>query len=282
LGNKEINYVYNTSTLKVEQDHSYIVVYEGVKDLGVDVPIPTTSVIKDGILYFKSVQSHEKDKRPIGEYSLYYGSDYIKYIHATPVTSGGNTISEYIKYPDVTINGQESSPGYSIYYSATPSSIDLYGTEINRTSSGYYKLAYFNDGIDWVDGVSTVAGAKAASTFSGPKIRIYGFVGPSYGKIQVRISTKQVLASDTEKIVLDWYTIDCYSDREKESIIFEKIDLEYTEYNIEIETLQDKNILSADSMIKISQITFLKNLYPTLQKQIINPDLSFNSIGGVQ
>ena len=92
--------------------------------------------IVDGIMYFKSAKNHEKDTLPDGTYSIYYGSDYIKYIHATPVTSNSVTTYEYVEYPNEVINSLEASPGYSPYYSATPPSINLYETEINKNSIG--------------------------------------------------------------------------------------------------------------------------------------------------
>lgn len=217
-----------------------------------------------------------------GEYSVYYGSDYIKYIHATPVTTGTSTAIEYIKYPKTYISTIEASPGYSPLYSATPSSINLYEKEIIRSSNGYYKLAYFNEGTDWINGLSQVAGAKVVSSFSGPKVRVHGSVGPGYGKFKIRISTKQVQTSDTENVILDWFEVDCFSLTEKEAIIFEKTNLEYLEYNIEIETLQDKNVLSTSSSVRVNKISFLTNFNFSLGNQIINPDLSFKSIGGIK
>jgi hypothetical protein len=239
---------------------------------------PTMTRIVDNILYFKSVKDHEKDKLPAGSYSIYYGSDNIKYIHATPIGSNYG----YIKYPQSTITSVESSPGYSIWYSATPSTINLYQTEISKTSTGYYKLGYFNDGVDWLNLKSTKPGAKIVGTFNGPRLRIHGLRGPDCGKIKIRITTKQVVTSDVEAIVLDWFEIDCFSLTEKETIIFEKTNLEYLEYNIEIETLEEKNILSTSSSVKVTKISFLRNFNLSLDNQIINPDLSFKSIGGVR
>jgi hypothetical protein len=61
-----------------------------------------------------------------------------------------------------------------------------------------------------------------------------------------------------------------------------KNDLEYLDYTLEIETLSDKNILSANNQIYISKISFLKNFYFSLDDQEINPDLNFKSIGGLR
>lgn len=265
---------------KKEQDHSYIVVYESFNST--EAATPTTSKIVNGILYFKAAKDHEAAQLTGGEYNVYYGSDYIKYIHATPITSNSTTVYEYIEYPQTVINSLEASPGYSPYYSATPPSINLYQTQITRSSTGYYKLTFFNDGTDWVNGESKSVSAKLITNFSGPRIRLYGLVGPGYGKVRIRIIKKRINDSDIETVVLDWVEIDCYSPNQSESIIFQKNDLDYVEYNLELEVLKDKNILSTTSSVTITKTAFLRNFNFTLGNQIINPNLSFKSIGGIK
>lgn len=158
----------------------------------------------------------------------------------------------------------------------------MYQTEISRQSTGYYKLAFFNDGIDWVESQSTKTGAKCSCKFTGPNIKIFGSKGPSYGKLRLRIISTTYAQNEEEKIALDWTEVDCYSNAESNSVIFEKTDLDYLEYILEIETLEDKNILSTGKSIKINKVSFLRNFYLSLDKQEINPDLSFKSIGGVR
>ena len=80
-------------------------------------------------------------------------------------------------------------------------------------------------------------------------------------------------------LLLSWYL---QSILLLKGIIFQKNDLEYLDYSLEIETLSDKNILSANNQIYISKISFLKNFYFSLDDQEINPDLSFKSIGGLR
>lgn len=206
----------------------------------------------------------------------------MKYIHATPIIENNTQVYQYIEYPNSTITSLESSPGYSIYYSATPSSVNLYSTEVNKFTTGYYKLAYFNDGIDWVDNISIKNKAKVVATFSGPNLKIHGAVGPSYGKARIRIIVNQLVENEKETIALDWYEIDCYSTEEKEQVIFQKTDLDYLDYSLEIETLGEKNILSTNTQIKINKISFLKNFNFELNDQVIYPNLLFKSIGGVK
>lgn len=142
-------------------------------------------------------------------------------------------------------------------------------------------MAFFNDGVDWINGISQRAGARAFANFDGPGLRIYGYVGPSYGKINLRIIQK-TSETNEEKIILDSFEIDCYSFQEENKIIFEKTDLEYQEYNLELEVVNDKNILSSSNSIRIEKITFLSNFNFVLGNQELNPNLSFKSIGGVR
>lgn len=268
-----------------------MVVYEDTNASSIDAATPVVSKVVNNILYFKAAKNHEPDVLPSGYYSLYYGSNYIKYIHATPVISDSLKSYELIRYPQNQIDEIESSPGYSIYYSATPPSINLYDTQIAKSSTGYYRLAYFNDGIDWINNLSKKVGSKITGTFSGPNLRIYGNIGPGYGKCRIRIITSDKKISNTmekfesnttENIELDWYEIDCYSTEEKNTIIFQKNDLKYFDYILEIEVIEDKNILSTSNQILINKISFLKNLNLSFGNQNLNPDLSFKSIGGIR
>lgn len=247
-----------------------------------DAATPVVTKIVNNNIFFKAAKNHEANTLPNGTYSLYYGSDYIKYIGATPITSNSATSYQYAKRDNSVIKSIESSPGYSPYYSATPPSIDLYGTEVNKDSVGYYKLAYFNDGTDWVDGTSRKINSKLVANFSGPNIKIYGAVGPGYGKCRIRITTKNQSSEGNEEIALDWYEIDCYSTQEKQTIIFEKNNLGYLDYILELEVTADKNILSTSNQVYVNKITFLKNFYFSLGNQILNPDLIFKSIGGLR
>jgi hypothetical protein len=133
-----------------------------------------------------------------------------------------------------------------------------------------------------MSGESKSTSAKLITNFSGPRIKLYGLTGPGYGKAKVRIIKKRINTGDLETVIMDWTEIDCYASVQSESVIFQKNDLEYVEYNLELEVLQDKNILSTTSSVTITKAAFLRNFNFTLGSQVINPDLSFKSIGGVK
>ena len=281
----DINYLYDASITKVEQDHSYVMVYEDPID-STDAT-PTSTIILNNTVYFKSVKEH-----PIGpgnsvNYNLYYGKDYIKYIKPTSHNNYeiDETVYKYIQYDQSTINyyltgnnSQDNAP-----LSATPSDVNLYQNIIDKDSNENYKLTFFNDGVDWVENQSTKAEAKVIANFNGPKFKLIGTVGPDYGVFKYRISTKITSDQQIEQVILDWTDVDCYSSSVVSGTTLLNItDLGYEEHIIEIETLYDKNPLSSGNNIFIKEIQFLKNYNISLGEELINPDLSFISIGGVK
>lgn len=262
-----------------------MVVYEYQNDdqttLGA-TPTPVKTTILNNIIYFQAVEDHNSDYALDGKYSVYYGQDYIKYIHATPYFENNKEKYTYIQTSTQTSEMYDGSQNAPVLYDATPSSVDLYQTTLTQKSDGYYKVALFNDGIDWKDLVSQKTGAKAIANFSGPNVRLHVKVGPSYGKMKIRIISKQEKKTDVEEVSVSGIDLDCFSLEEKESIIYQNSNLDYKDYNLEIEVLEDKNILSTGKSIEIVKITFLKNMYVELEGQEINQELVFTSIGGIR
>lgn len=285
LGNNEINKIYNQSSIKQNENHSYLVIYE-YENLDPyslsSTPSPAKTTIINNILYFQAVKDHKADSVMDGKYVLYYADDYIKYIHATPYVENNKTKYSYIKSSEQKSIEYDNSQNSPKLYDATPSDVNLYQNSLTSKSEGYYKIAFFNDGIDWKDSVSQKAGAKLIANFSGPQIKIYAKVGPSYGKIKFRIVSRQESPTDVEEVSVDSTEYDCFSLLDEESVIFAKTNLEYKDYNLEIEVLEDKNPLSNSNKFEISKITFLKNMYITLNEQEISNTLVFVSLGGIK
>lgn len=271
--------------MKEDQNHSYVVIYEYPNSdqttLG-STPTPTKTRIVDNTIYFQAVKDHKIDFELDGKYSIYYGQDYIKYMQATPYTQDAQQKYAYVQLPLETSKSYDASQNTPRLYDATPSNINLYQTNLNKQSNGYYKIAFFNDGIDWKDSVSQKVGAKALANFSGPNIKLYAKTGPSYGKIKIRILSRQEKTTDVEEVAVDWTNVDCFSLEEKETTIYQNVNLDYKDYNLEIEVLEDKNALSTGKNIEITKITFLKNMYIQLEEQELNGELVFTSIGGVR
>jgi hypothetical protein len=83
-------------------------------------------------------------------------------------------------------------------------------------------------------------------------------------------------------VVTDWIEVDCYSSVNSETAIIDIDDLNYSEYNIEIETLSEKNTLSSGTNIYIKEIQFLRFFNLSLGEEELNPNLSFISMGGIR
>lgn len=285
LQDNEINYLYDADLSKVEQDHSYVMVYEDLIDSSNATPVST--IVLNNIVYFKSAKEHAIGPGNSVNYNLYYGRDYIKYIKPTSYYNYDidETVYSYIQYDQSTISyyltGNNSQDNAIL--SATPSDVNLYQDVVNKNSSENYTLTFFNDGVDWVDNKSTKAETKVIGNFNGPIFKLIGNIGPDYGMFKYRISTKSNSNQQIEQVVVDWTDVDCYfSSGLLESELLDISNLGYEEYIIEIETLYDKNVLSYGNNILIKEIQFLKNYNISLGEELINPDLSFISIGGVK
>ena len=260
-------------------------VYEDLIDS--DNATPISTIILDNIIYFKSAKEHPIGPGDSVNYNLYYGRDYIKYIQPTSYYNYDidETVYKYTQSNQSTIsyylsgnNSQDNAP-----LSATPSDVNLYQDVVNKNSSQNYTLTFFNDGVDWIDNKSTKAETKVIGNFSGPKFKLVGNIGPDYGMFKYKISTKGNSTQQIEQVITDWTDIDCYySSGLLEKELLNITDLGYEEYIIEIETLYDKNVLSSGNNILIKEIQFLKNYNISLGEELINPDLSFISIGGVK
>jgi hypothetical protein len=248
---------------------------------------PVSTIILDNIIYFKSAKEHAIGPGDSVNYNLYYGRDYIKYIKPTSYNNYNidETTYSYIQYDQSTINyyltgnnSQENAP-----LSATPSDVNLYQSTINKDSNQNYILTFFNNGVDWVENKSTKAEAKVIANFNGPRFKLIGDIGPDYGMFKYRISTKKISDQQIEEVVVDWTDVDCFTASGLlQTAIINITDLGYEEYIIEIETLYDKNPLSSGNNILIKEIQFLKNYNISLGEELVNPDLSFISIGGVK
>ena len=85
------------------------------------------------------------------------------------------------------------------------------------------------------------------------------------------------------ELELDWTTVDCYNSTSQENVLlYENNDLNYRDYNLELQTIADKNIISSGNNVKISSYSFSYNLYLTIGKEEISDQAVFVSIGGIR
>ena len=261
---KPINSFINSELQTQIDNYSYIVVHQDEQDE--DYFVPTKSRVVDDVLFFEAVEDIEKDTLQSKYYAVYYGTANLKYI----VEDTYNQASVYIK-PDIFTQS---------YYDIGSTEFYTYTADIN---SELYSLAYYNSGIDWIDGVSKKIEAKAFGIFDGPKLRVIGSKGKSYGKFRIRIFSYSNEETISSIPAVDWVDIDCYSSVESSNEILYQIEnLEYNKYIFEIETLGNKNPLASSNDIKIDKYMFNPNYGLFCDKEQINPNISFITIAGVR
>ena len=274
LGTKFVNQYYDeTLTLQTNQD-SYIVVYE---DSESDVPgTVVRSKAINNLVYFKAAEKHNKNTKSTMSYSIYYATEYLKYLQQF-ITLDDKIVYKMVDNPEDVIYAQGA------FFDLDVASFSSYTYSATTSSTKSYQLALYNNGTDWEDNYSLTPGAKAFGIFDGPGFEIYGEKGPRSGKFRIRILSLYDDNSISKNVILDWTEVDCYNSNLLQSeILYENSNLEYKKYIFEIETLTDKNIMSQSNSVKIEKYMFSPNYKLIYEKEEFNPDLSFVTVGGVR
>jgi len=272
LDNKFVNKYIDSSLQEVTDHYSYIVVYEDSADDSFFTPIKSRAV--GNILYFNAVEKIEKDTGYTKYYSVYYGATNIKYLEAIEIE--GNDY--YQKLAPENIPAVEG-----LYFDLASGDIEEYSYDAMEDSVKEYKLAFYNNGLDWIDGKSQNIGAKAFGSFDGPKFRIVGKKGPNYGKFKIRIFSYYDDNSISKNLALDWTTVDCHTSEESSNeVLYSNTLLEYSKYIFEIEVLSEKNVMSSSNSVEITKYQFSPNYKLTYDVEEINPNISFVKIGGIR
>lgn len=272
LDDKFVNKYINSSLQEVTDNYSYLVVYEDAVDDTFFVPIKSRAV--GSILYFNAVEKINKETSYTKYYSVYYGATNIKYLEEIEIE--GNTY--YQKLAAEYIPSVEG-----LYFDLDPDNIQEYSYDATEESQKEYKLAFYNNGLDWINGKSQSIGAKAFGSFDGPKFRIIGKKGPNYGKFKIRIFSYYEDNSISKNLALDWTTVDCYASQESSNqVLYSNTSLEYSKYIFEIEVISDKNVMSSSNSIEIEKYQFSPNYKLTYDVEELNPNISFVKIGGIR
>ncbi len=278
-------YYYENGLIKSSIDSdSYLVVYEVNNTY-----TPTYSLIIDGNsedfykknLWFKSVSSVLAGNQPAGKYYIYYHKDNIQYIQKV----GNNYQST------------ESPNGLNYIASQTGSGqnlINLYSVSVtgNSENTRIAAISYLGDTGIWNNQSTTVIGAKAIGTFSGPNFKLYAKKGPDCGKIRVKI-TKISAVGDGQKIVKSGIDIDLYAPTKQDNQNIYSINIEqenifsiyeeiYGDFSFEIETLNEKNQASSGNRCTLEKYEFSKNYELSFSNEEIKSDIAFKSIGGLK
>jgi hypothetical protein len=259
----EIEKYYNSSLDLLNDNSSYLVVYETV---GSDSDmVPVNNVIHNNTLYFQAAEDHEGNVETLKQYSIYYKTPNLRYIKKY------NT-------EDYQITSSSEAEFNSLF-----SEVDLTSYEVSAGSESSYNFSFINPNLDWNNGLSSNPGSKLYLTFTGPSIQIYGNKGPDYGKFKLKLTGLQNAEFPNMALELDWTIVDCYNTTLQENVIlYENNDLNYRDYNLELQTITDKNIVSSGNNIKISSYSFSYNLYLTIDKEQISDQAVFVSISGIR
>ena len=259
----EIEKYYNSSLNLLDDHSSYLVVYETI---GSDPRmIPVSNVINNNTLYFQAAEDHEADIETINQYSIYYKTPNLRYI-------------KLFNSEDYQVTSAEQAEFNSAF-----SEVDATDYDVVAGSESSYNFSFINPNLDWNNGLSSNPGSKLYLTFSGPSIQIYGDKGPDYGKFKLKLTGLQNIEFPNMSLELDWVVVDCYNSTLQENVIlYENNDLNYRDYNLEFQTITDKNIISSGNNIKISSYSFSYNLYLSINKEQISDQAVFVSIGGIR
>jgi hypothetical protein len=259
----EINKYLNSSLENVVDESSYLVVYESTTNENDFKPVK--SIIYNNILYFQIAEQHESGVNVVKQYAMYYKTPGLRYIKS--INNGSKT-----SYQLTT----ESLGEYHCSYSQ----VDLSSFDVNLSSNSFYNFSFNSE---WENGVSKNSLSFLTLTFTGPNIYIYGDKGSNFGKFKLRIFSLQGQSSEGPTLVQDWQIIDCYSSNNlSNQILFQKNNLELRDYNLELQVLDDKNILSSNNIVKINSYSFTYNLYLETDTEQITENTSFVVFGGVR
>lgn len=257
----DIDTYLNGELDKIVDSSSYIVVYEHPTNDNDFTPVKT--IINNGVLYFQTATTHQANTEIEKQYCIYYQTPNIRYIKS--VNNGG--VSDY----------QIVDPSTAMY-DVNFSEVDLTSFNVDIFSNSFYNFSFING---WRDGISIVDNAKLFLTFSGPSLELYGTKGPSYGKLKLKIIGLPNNEFPTNSIDLDWTEIDCYQNTLVENVLlFSTNELLYRDYNLELEVLNSKNILSSSNSIKISSYSFSYNPYLQIGNEFLTDSVAYVKIGG--
>ena len=258
----EIEKYYNSSLNLLDDHSSYLVVYETI---GSDPRmIPVSNVINNNTLYFQASEDHEADIETINQYSIYYKTPNLRYI-------------KLFNSEDYQVTSAEQAE-----FNSSFSEVDVTDYDVVSGLESSYNFSFINSNLDWDNGLASNPGSKLYLTFSGPSIQIYGGKGPDYGKFKLKLTGLQNTEFPNMSLELDWTTVDCYNSTSQENVLlYENNDLNYRDYNLELQTIADKNIISSGNNVKISSYSFSYNLYLTIGKEEISDQAVFVSIGGI-
>lgn len=274
-----------SAPLKIEDDHSYVVVYNKKLPNGTYFFKALKTAFKEDILYFLSAEDHPAGQSISGRYHLYFGHSYLKYVDL--IVSGAN-ISKYGQASNSKISNVlstvSSNSDNNILYNFNTRTMENYFTTVNaedETFDDYGAFSYYNSDTDWFGYSSSVVGAKVVGYFTGPAIRIKASKNPDAGKILLRIfnTSKEIeeanrsvdrISDDLKLRIVETelheesQLIDLYSPSSVDEVIYENYFLSDSgTYYFLIEVVPQDNPNSRGSNVKLVDFQYLKSYFLT-------------------
>jgi len=262
VSDTNINKHYSQSLALEENDSSYLVVYEN-QSID-DSYIVVKSVINNNILFFQTAVQHLALEEISSNYVIYYNTTNLRKVNSVENAD----VMDY----QININ---NAPFYINY-----SEVDLTTIDILPTSSYYYGFSFFQG---WVNGFSSMVGAKLYARFTGPNFYLYGNLGPNCGKFRYKIIglADERYPQSSEEV--SWQIVDCFSSENKDNeLLLEITGMKYREYQLQLEIINDKNVLSTGNDVALKSYSFTYNTYNSYEKELISPSAVFVSIGGIR
>jgi len=256
-----INKKLSSDLQYIDDEDSYIVVYEDPKNADDYTPVKT--VIINNRIYFQTAEDHQSNIATNKNYSIYYMAPGIRFLQKTEV----NGLTKYY------LTTQQNS----ITYSAADEVSDfLY--RVSLSSSSYYNISFINSNLNWNKGVTNVANSKAYIILSGPYFELEYFKSSDGGRFLLEfepLDRNYQVSLARKKYIIDSYSIDNEPTLSK----FIVQDLSQIDYRVTLTVLNEGNSKSANNFVRINGYSFVYNFYGYIEKEILRDDVSTIQIG---
>ena len=151
VSNLDISSKLDSSLTVIDDQSSYLVVYEPLLGIDSSIGSPVSSVLHNGILYFKAAEDHIAGSQISKQYVIYCKSPNVRYMKSATY-SGQNYFEQ-----TTDLLGQYNPPF---------SAVDISSFEVFPTSTYSYNFSFVNSGTSWRNSSSSIPGAKCYMTVS--------------------------------------------------------------------------------------------------------------------
>lgn len=137
---------------------------------------------------------------------------------------------------------------------------------IDTSATSGIGLSFTKPTEDWIEGLSTVAGAKATFSFFGINARLVVEKGPNRGILELILNNQEPVL------------IDCYNPVTTQEVVYVTSGLSLARHNIRMRVTGDKNSSSIDFHVKIIKFEYSKYVLGVDLGEELNTALSSRRI----